>query len=408
MASAPPASSDYARYVRCIGLIGLICTGLWLSTMYHLVQQGGLFSLDPAMSDFLNYWAGPIIAKHDIHALFHVDRYMEYLRDIRGDFMDDHNWSYPLHLLFFVTPLSLLPIHWALVLWLVAGVACLFWSSRLWFTHSPTRTLSACALLLSPAALVGMASGQHHLFLSALTMMALVFISRNRPTSAGLALGILTIKPHLFLCWPFFLLLRKQWKVIIVAVLTAAFLIGLSVVVYGAESWSEYFTNVPKLQLALLKIEPEEFIRAPFMYHEMMLGLTISLGLAHVPFTIALNIHLLISFCVLVLTLLALCKNRLSFSETALLLASGALLITTYALNYDLLFFTAALLLYWQDHLPRTVYQRWLHGIAYLLPVLVYAANRQGIPLVTLTLLLVFLQVAWPAIKSQRQNVVTL
>ena len=111
----------------------------------------------------------------------------------------------------------------AQLLWSLAGLACLL-TAGLAFCR---RRLVLLALLVSPASLLTLVTGQTGYFTAALLLFGLAILPR-RPVLAGIAFGLLTLKPQLGVLLPVFLLARRDWATIAAATITALGLVAAS------------------------------------------------------------------------------------------------------------------------------------------------------------------------------------
>lgn len=385
----------FTRYVRGLVLLGVVLSAAILHKLAAPLADGTVADLwRPLGGDFLNYWAAPQLSPLE---LFPYTHYMDALHRLYPWPIYDHNWSYPLHLLFFLLPFGALPYLLALALWSLVGVALFCWTgTRLLPPHH--RFIGAAALIFSPVSWMVVSTGQNGFFTGAAAIAVLLLMMRNRPWAAGLLLGCLTVKPHLFLLWLLMLLALRAWRVIAAAAFSTAVLVALSLIVHGVEAWQQYLAHVPEMQTMLLTILPNEHRMAYYTYHLMMVGLPVPLGIAGVWPAVSWLMQALLTLGVAVTTFYAF-RRPLPLAHRLLLLASGGLLATPYAFNYDMTLLTAALLYYWVQHTPQTVWARWIHGAGFLLPVLVYQSNLHGVPLVSLVLLCLFATAARPAFQ---------
>ncbi len=102
------------------------------------------------------------------------------------------------------------------------------------------------AVIASPAAFIALTSGQNGFLTAALLLLA-ASDPKRRPIIAGVAAGLLTVKPHLGLLIPIAYLAAGCWRAIAVAALTAAGLAALSLIAYGAEPWLAFFASITEV-----------------------------------------------------------------------------------------------------------------------------------------------------------------
>src|SRR5262249_20125917 len=112
--------------------------------------------------------------------------------------------------------------------------------------HSKSLWVAA-AILVSPAVLACLDTGQNGLFTSALMLAALSRLDR-RPILAGAPIGLLTAQPHPRPPPPLSLLAASGWRVISAAAVPALGLFALSLILAGPEAWRLYLTATAPYQ----------------------------------------------------------------------------------------------------------------------------------------------------------------
>ena len=103
------------------------------------------------------------------------------------------------------------------------------------------------ALLASPASLLCGVTGETAYFTSALLLFGFAALP-TRPLLAGLAFGLLTLKPQLGVLIPFFLLARGDWRAILAASATALGLVALSCLAFPPSLWLLWAHTLPTYQ----------------------------------------------------------------------------------------------------------------------------------------------------------------
>lgn len=148
-------------------------------------------------------------------------------------------WMYPPTMFLLVAPFGDAPYLAAYSVW-VAGFCALFlvvcyrlWSDRwaMFFAVS------------SPPFFQAIITGQNGLLTASLLALSGAFADR-RPIIAGVAAGLLTIKPQLGILVPFAFAAAGSWRAFLAAAVTAMALAGLSVAAFGAEIWLAFFDGV--------------------------------------------------------------------------------------------------------------------------------------------------------------------
>src|SRR5205823_3857311 len=151
---------------------------------------------------------------------------------------------YPPPAILWFLPLGLLSMHTAAILWFAFELLCLIGAVVLISRHVlQDRSSTGLLLTVALAALLygtylNIRTGQT-LFLI-LLLIALFFRDRDRSMGGvWLALGIL-VKPFIaiFFLW---LLLKKRWRPVLVALCTLAAATGLTLVIYGPAVFRSYF-----------------------------------------------------------------------------------------------------------------------------------------------------------------------
>ena len=294
--------SQNSRYVWGVTLIGLVLAGIVLVRLLGLAQPD---IVRPVGGDFLNVWGAPQVALGGLSDLFDLPRYMAGLARVIDGPIYDHNWSYPLFVLWFFAPFSWVPYYVALALWSGLGVAAYLGSVGRVMPRIGRRRMLA-ALAMSPVVLVNLWTGQNGLFTAALALFALALLER-RPVLAGVLIGLLAMKPQLGLLWPVALLALRAWRVIAAAVVTVLLLLGASLLVHGVAAWGQYLDAVPALQWALVRDVPRSFEggRATYyVYQQMLVGPFPALRILHLPVVWAVGLQALVSLAVMALTFL--------------------------------------------------------------------------------------------------------
>jgi len=285
--------------------------------------------------DFLNVWSGPqILSRYGVMTLFDIDAYHAAQSELAGRQLYLHNWGYPLHLFFFIYPLSFLPYLASLAVWTLLG-----WAAYLIAAASAVepdrRRFAIFILLVAPSTLVNTIAGQNGFFTAALFLSAVALLD-HRPWLAGVMVGLLTLKPHLGLLLAPALLAIGAWRTITSAALTAALLIGASVLVWGTEPWIAFLTKTSAYQYHFL-------VDFYGFYTFMMTSVFASLRVMSVSPELAKVIQIAVSLAV-ILTTVIMVRRTTDVALRALLLTSGTFLASPYVFNYDMPMLTGALL----------------------------------------------------------------
>jgi hypothetical protein len=103
--------------------------------------------------------------------LFDLSAYQWAQADLFGEYVEFHNWGYPLPILLISRPFSALPYLAALALWTVLGIAAYLMASLRELT-TQQRGFAIVVLLLAPASVINVIGGQNGFFTAALVLGA--------------------------------------------------------------------------------------------------------------------------------------------------------------------------------------------------------------------------------------------
>lgn len=362
---------------------------LWLATVAGLIPSiaigHGLFWpgadwLDPLKyyggRDFVNFWFGAHLALEGrIAEIYDLDAYAAAMQGVFAPAERFMNFSYPPNALPLLLPLGVLPYGLAWAVWTIGGLAA-FVIATVGMEAVRARPLVAGLLVLSPAALLAASIGQATLFLAALLVGGLRILP-TRPVLAGVLFGLASIKPQLGILITFVLLLRGAWRTIAAAAATVVVLLLLSLALFGSDAWSAYLgTTVPYQKRVLL--EPFGFVwtlmASPFAW-AYKVGIDVPT---------ALKLHGGIALVIGALTLI--CVRACSdWQLTTAIIALASVLISPYALTYELTIPTAALLAYLLSRerplpMPHLV----VIGLFWATPYAAMLVDVLGVPVMTL------------------------
>jgi hypothetical protein len=143
-------------------------------------------------------------------------------------------WVNPPHFLFFVLPFAALPYGAAWAAWVLATAALFGLAAR---SVLPAAGVAAViAALATPGVLFSAMVGQNGLLIAALLAWTFALMDR-RPVAAGIALGLLTIKPQFGVLLPILLLATRRWRVFAAASGTALLAMGAALAAFGPGAW---------------------------------------------------------------------------------------------------------------------------------------------------------------------------
>ena len=337
--SAPPDLRENNEAIRALAILGafffVVAAGGYLYTM----SWSGKFPRDGTSlvvgRDFLNVWMyGRSAAAADPSRFYDLAEYHRALAALLGPNYPGQNWSYPPSIFFVAAPFGELTYLQALLAWTLVGGALFFAVARR--TLADIRLLAA--LILSPAAVFCIISGQSSLITAAMLVITFMWLER-RPIAAGILIGLLTLKPQLGVLFPVMLIASARWRVFASAAVTALVIAGATALVFGPQVWVDFVTKgLPANNLVLA--DPER-IATPF-YPTIFMNLR---GL-DLPYGVAMTIQLCFSSLATAAVFWAFRARRNAdpLWLMALFLACSVTAVP-YMLSYDTLALTFAALL---------------------------------------------------------------
>ncbi|WP_198377481.1 glycosyltransferase family 87 protein [Neoroseomonas rubea] len=148
-------------------------------------------------------------------------------------------WLNPPHFFFLVIPFAMLPYAWGWLVWVLATGAV--HAAAAWAVLG--RPAAILAALAAPPVLLTASVGQNGLLTAGLIGLSFALMDR-RPWAAGLALGLLTIKPQFGLLLPLILALTGRWRVFAAAAAVALAAMALSWLAFGSATWLAFLPSI--------------------------------------------------------------------------------------------------------------------------------------------------------------------
>ena len=244
-------------------------------------------------------------------------------------------WQYPPVMFILTAPLALLPYKVSYWLWMIVS-AGIYAGAVLTLTQDQNAEravrIRAVALILAAPFCVGVfANGQISLLTAALLMMA-VYRPRTDWLVAGLAAGMLTIKPQLGLLIPLAFFVAGAWRAFAVAAVFALMMHGASIWVFGTQSVFDFIAAVTRLQADVAGTG----LLTPPVNMTTLFGQLRHWGVAG---EIALTVQYLAAAGILILVT-GIWRRLAHDTDRALYLTAlvcvGAILVTPYAYAYEM------------------------------------------------------------------------
>ncbi len=311
------------------------------AAMLWLLFLPGANGLDPLGyhwgHDFANYWSGGRFAVTGrVGVLYDLDAYFLAVKSDLSPDLGFSNFSYPPNVLPLLAPLGFLSFGAAFAVWTVAGLAALAWTVTVGIGRRDRRAVAL--LVLSPIVVFCLAFGQASTFFAAMLVGGLSIRSR-RPVLAGILFGLATVKPQLGAILPFYLLWVRDWRAIGAATLTAALLVGLSLLFWGTAPWRDYLAVTMPYQSDVV-INPQRYGSIAQLEYSPF----VTLRMFGVSVAIAGAIHALLAVVGGVAAIMAARRAR-STAFTVAAMAFATVMIQPYSLAYDLIIPATALVI---------------------------------------------------------------
>ncbi|PTB20231.1 ABC transporter ATP-binding protein [Trinickia symbiotica] len=369
--------------LRLYSITVLICYAAWLAIYFYKAVWHPHEYVSPLAIDFLPFWSSSSLALHG-HA---VDAYnLTVLEKIESGAIA-HSvgilpWLYPPTFLLIVYPFALLPWKIAAVTFLV-GTYLLFVKA----IHSIVpRRGAICVSLAFPGAALALASGQNGLFTASLAAFGLAVLPR-RPIVAGIAFGILCVKPQLAVLFPLALLCSRSWRALASLSVTALTMLALSLAAFGTETLAAFLHNMG-MAAGFVEDGRASLARVPSAFSLVKL--------AHGPTAVAFAAQEVSAIFAVVAVWLA-WHREAPYPLRAATLACASLMVSPYLFDYDLAWY-GLIVAWYVKHAMTNGWRRgereWL-GLLWLMPLagilVVMRIHFQFLPLIsaaTLALLL--------------------
>jgi alpha-1,2-mannosyltransferase len=214
-----------------------------VGTLAFLVVDGEkllLRSGQPVFGDFIAFWSAGRAALDGFAAQVHdVALLGRYHQAAVPGVAFIAPWNSPPTFLLIAALFAMLPYPAAAMAFLVVTGAIYLYAAR---KLLPDTRLLIFAVTL-PAALYHLGTVQTGLLVAGLSGLALVWLDR-RPLRAGVLIGLLVIKPHLAILWPFLLAFSGRWRVFMAAAVSTLVFILIAGLVFGFDAYLRFFDNL--------------------------------------------------------------------------------------------------------------------------------------------------------------------
>jgi len=230
----------------------VLATSMW-------TFMGAMITPTSKHHDFLNIYTGAKLALdgrfNELHAIdvqLEQERvYVPRLPDL-VPFVRPHVYALVL------APLALIPFESAFWVWIASQTlllfGCWYWAYR----QYPADSLVFSALYLPTA--LGIASGQDCTVMLVISVASYHLLRLDKPLASGAVLALGLVKFHLFLLWPFAMLVAHEWKMLAGFSLVGAVEALASLALGGITGAKHYVAMLTNKDLERLSPSPELMI----------------------------------------------------------------------------------------------------------------------------------------------------
>jgi hypothetical protein len=357
--SSGPKQAAYTRWILAILAICVALKTLWFSRL-GIGHGRVLVDFDAFHIIAERVWLG------DVDQAYQFAKLVDMQREASGGITSFMPWTYPPQFSLLLAPLAFVP----------TGVAYfLFIASTLAFYLVVLRSIAGSnfvllLIILFPAMAITMACGQNGFLMAGLFGLVCLLLE-ERPILAGLALGLMIIKPHLAVAIGAYCILRRCWIVVMTAGAVVLISSAVCTAVFGVEIWTGLLHSVR---------DSSTFLEQGYYPLYRMISFYASLRTAGLSAWAAFLGQGLVA--TLALGIVAAAVYRRMPTQVCLgLTAMVSVCISPYAYDYDFLIFGIGLALLLPD-LHKTA-REGERGLIYAVPMLIGAygtlqASRLG------------------------------
>ena len=237
-------------------------------------------------------------------------------------------WMYPPTMSLLIAPFGAPPYLVSFTLWIaIFGAFFIVVLSRLW-----ADKWALFFAVSAPATFQAVITGQNGFLTASLIALAGAFADK-RPIVAGLAAGLLTVKPQLGLLIPIAFIAGGCWRAFFVAAATATLLAAASYFAYGADAWVGFVESVAAHSARMGQIGfPYHKLVTPYGFASMLGAPSSAAGAVQSAASIALAAYVFIIW-----------RRVKDWDLRLAALSTAAMLATPYAFYYEIVILTPAM-----------------------------------------------------------------
>jgi hypothetical protein len=303
----------------------IIAVGVIVLAVLGWNDAAKLLAYQPLGIDFLPMWA----AAHEVFV--HPHRVYDFVR--LTHFEQPELWNFPFRglrpfvypppALLIFAPFGRAPFEVANLIWTGIGLFAILLAMSTQ-VKSP-RVLVLLAMVISPASLLVLLTGQVTFLIAAMGVIGLLCI-RTQPILAGVLFGLAgAIKPQAMVLLPVALFALGAWRAMLMTALSAAAVAVASAVVFGIEFWVDWFGAVSRFG--------EWVMKTPGLVRGMITPTALGMSMGLDPGALA---TWRLGFGLGAIAMIWFVFRRTEDPARRLTaLFGGALFVTPYAMHYD-------------------------------------------------------------------------
>ncbi|MEL7031541.1 MAG: glycosyltransferase family 87 protein [Pseudomonadota bacterium] len=382
---------------RLIQRAPLFSIGIGTSMLFGMIvtSHGGLDLLGrPLGTDFSNvYSAGHMVLNDQAAAAYTPgDQHRVQKEIFNHPDVPFYGWHYPPFFLIIAAGLAVLPYTLSWLTWMAATLPVYLYTAKRIINHR----FGVLAALGFPAISVNLLHGQNG-FLSAALIAGALLSLRSKPIIAGLLIGLLAYKPQFGILFPIVLLAGGYYRTFATATLTLFCMCALASAVFGMEIWHAFLESRHFSRTVILEAGSTGWFKIQTLFSVIrMWGGSV--------------LFAYIAQSVLALFVLAatiwIWRRAVDYDLKAASLITGALLMTPYMFDYDMVVMAPALLFLVRYSLSTgwVSYERSALALIWLSPLFARPAGLfLGLPIGVIAILSLFTLILFKAQKARRR-----
>ena len=302
----------------------------WIAlAIVFLLLDAVLIGIFKPGSDWAPLWTAGRLAWDSPTQLYDFDLVAR-LQGAVVDKVDFHPFVYPPSALLLIAPLAQLPFWPSLMLL----AAC----SLLWLAMTARKVGSDLLVILAPPVVIAAIVGQTSLLVIGLVVLACAALEEDERKAGALFALAALIKPTLLVLAPVALLAGHHWRALASALIVGLAGMAISVLLFGVQPWLDWVDAIPAFQRMFDDYPP--LVRNAVSPYALAVRLGFGSGLIVIAGAIVAATFVWLGFA-----------RPASPAARCALIMGGALLLTPYAMNYELAVFAPALLALPRDQL---------------------------------------------------------